>query len=238
MSGSRVVFDGLWRCLCPSIDANVAARLLSSPALPRASLATSHRKRSITAPRQLAVRTQCRRHATAATSVLRSEGRLGTSTSDVEPQDDANRAESQHNGPSSFDTGPNPNEQLRSAPLPAVYDALQLLRGQPKSFDKVATIITHLVRDRDVELSPILYEHLVVAMADVQGSAAMLGQLFAEMRQLQLNPTTAICHAALAVCPPGMTRGKHCTDLTPGPCCTPRLPGTKRGPHCHETGVD
>lgn len=80
-----------------------------------------------------------------------------------------------------------------------MYEALEVLRGQPKSFDKVATIITHLVTDRDAELSPALYEHLVVAMADVQGSAAMLAQLFAEMRELRLAPSPAIHHAALAV---------------------------------------
>ncbi|OLN97362.1 hypothetical protein CCHL11_01057 [Colletotrichum chlorophyti] len=197
MSSSRVVFDGLWRCLCPSVDAQAAARLLNSLPRPPPSLVTSRRSPSLQPSRQRNIRAQCRRPLTTASSALRQgddqiAGHHGTSTNG------SAHAEIPEVGTVRSRTEPNPDEQLRSAPLPAIYDALRVLQGQPKSFNKVATIITHLVNSRNVELSPILYEHLVAAMADVRGSAEMLAQLFGEMKQLSIKPTAAICHAALA----------------------------------------
>ncbi|KAK1988478.1 pentatricopeptide repeat domain-containing protein [Colletotrichum cereale] len=197
MSGSRVVFDGLWRCLCPSTDAYVAARLLNSPILPRASIATSQRRQPVRPSRPHTIRTQCRRYSTATSSALRSEGDAKVFETDETLDENATPGETQHDA-TPADSAPDPNEQLRAAPLPAIYEALQVLQGQPKTFQKVAMFITHLVQSRNAELDSKLYEHLVVATADVEGSAAMLGQLFAEMKQLQLKPTTSICHAALA----------------------------------------
>ncbi|TQN67896.1 putative U6 snRNA-associated Sm-like protein LSm4, partial [Colletotrichum shisoi] len=136
----------------------------------------------------------------AAASAPRSEGNTavaddaGASTDDTAAWSQGQR----DTAPTEADT-PDPNEQLRAAPLSSIYDALRVLKGQPKSFDAVATFITHLAQDRKAELSPQLYEHLIVATADVKGSAAMLAQLFAEMKQLQIKPTISICHAALAV---------------------------------------
>ncbi|KAK1594238.1 pentatricopeptide repeat domain-containing protein [Colletotrichum navitas] len=198
MSGSRVIFDGLWRCLCPSTDAYVAARLLTSPILPRASIATSQRRQPVRSSHTHVIRPQCRRYSTATSSKLHSESDARAFKSDEAVERNATAGEIRH-GATPTDSEPgDPNEQLRAAPLSAIYEALQVLQGQPKTFQKVATFITHLVQSRNAELDSQLYEHLVVAMADVQGSAAMLAQLFAEMKQLQLKPTTSMCHAALA----------------------------------------
>ncbi|KAK1993239.1 pentatricopeptide repeat domain-containing protein [Colletotrichum falcatum] len=197
MSGTRVVFDGLWRCLCPSTDAYVAARLLNSPILPRAPIATRHRRQPLRSSRPHALRTQCRRYSTAASSATRSEGDAAVFQNDEALDKNAAAGQTRHNA-TPADSAPDPNEQLRAAPLPAIYEALQVLQGQPNTFQKVSTFITHLVQSRNVELDFKLYEHLIVATADVQGSAAMLAQLFAEMKQLQLKPTTSTCHAALA----------------------------------------
>lgn len=195
MSGSRIVFDGLWRCLCPSVDAHAAAKLLSSPAIARPSPATRPRFPSTLTTRPRAVRTQCRGYGGGAYHEVATQKELEDARSRLVPVKDEPPARQRPRDPSK----PDPIEALRAAPEAAVYEALEVLRGQPKSFEKVATIITHLVTDRDAELSPALYEHLVVAMADVHGSAAMLAQLFAEMRELHLPPSPAIHHAALAV---------------------------------------
>ncbi|KAF6811922.1 pentatricopeptide repeat domain-containing protein [Colletotrichum plurivorum] len=197
MSGSRVVFDGLWRCLCPSVDANVATRLLSSPALPRPSPAARHRLPTQLPVRHHALRPQCRRYSSAPSASIDSNNgqeKWGMSTP---PPVEEVAAGSPHSS-SQPEAGPDLSEHLHSASLSAVYEALGVLRGQPKSFKKVATIITHLVTARNAELDVTLYEHLVAAMADVDGSAAMLAQLFAEMKALDLKPSSYICHAALA----------------------------------------
>ncbi|KAK2018106.1 pentatricopeptide repeat domain-containing protein [Colletotrichum eremochloae] len=197
MSGSRVVFDGLWRCLCPSTDAYVAARLLNSPIIPRASIATNHRRQAVQSSCSHAIRTQCRRYSAATSPALHSEVDARVPGNDEALDANATTREKRHDA-APTDPVPDPDEQLRAAPLSAIYEALQALHGQPKTFQKVATFITHLVQSRNAELDSTLYEHLVVATADVQGSAAMLAQLFTEMKQLQLKPTTSICHGALA----------------------------------------
>ncbi|KAI8157697.1 hypothetical protein K4K49_012965 [Colletotrichum sp. SAR 10_70] len=163
-------------------------------AIVRPSPATRPRFPSILTTRPRAVRTQCRRYGGGAYHEVATQKELEDARSRLVPVKDEPPARQRPRDPSK----PDPIEALRAAPEPAVYEALEVLRGQPKSFEKVATIITHLVTDRDAELSPTLYEHLVVAMADVQGSAAMLAQLFAEMRELHLAPSPAIHHAALA----------------------------------------
>ncbi|KAL0933299.1 pentatricopeptide repeat protein [Colletotrichum truncatum] len=197
MSGSRMVFDGLWRCLCPSVDAHVASRLLSSPALPRPKRPTKQHFSHVDT-RHHVLRTQCRRYGggPASSAIPSSENGHGIG-GNLTPRDGLAEADRRYNEPSA-DIEPDPSAALRVAPVSAIYEALEVLRGQQRSFKKVARILTHLVTARDIELTPVLYEHLATAMADVQGSAAMLAQLFAEMRQLQLTPSPAICHAALA----------------------------------------
>ncbi|KAJ0321954.1 hypothetical protein COL5a_008932 [Colletotrichum fioriniae] len=197
MSGTRVVFDGLWRCLCPSVDTQAAARLLNSQVIPRTSLATRQRNHLVPSTRHPANRTRCRRYTTVTPSVVQAEGHLKLHDSEELAEADASR-QAEDSG-SVDDNLPAVNEQLRAAPLPAILDALEVLRGQPKSFKKVATIITYLVRARGVELSPKLYEDLIVATADVQGSAAFLAQLFTEMKRLQFTTSPSISHAALAI---------------------------------------
>ncbi|KAK2063608.1 pentatricopeptide repeat domain-containing protein [Colletotrichum caudatum] len=197
MSGSRVVFDGLWRCLCPSTDAYVAARLLNSPVLPRASIATSHRRQPVRTSRSHAIRSERRQYSAATSSVFRSEGEARAFETEA-VDENATTEETEDGATRPTDSAFALNEQLQAAPLSAIYEALEVMQGQPNTFQKAATFITHLVQSRNAELDTKLYEHMIVATADVQGSAAMLAQLFAEMKQLQLKPTTSICHAALA----------------------------------------
>ncbi|KAI3559569.1 pentatricopeptide repeat domain-containing protein [Colletotrichum abscissum] len=136
-------------------------------------------------------------YTTATSSAVQAEGH--SKHHDSEELVEVDAARQTEESESVDDNLPAVNEQLRAASLPAILDALEVLRGQPKSFKKVATIITYLVRARGVELSPKLYEDLIVATADVQGSAAFLAQLFAEMKRLQFTTSPSISHAALAI---------------------------------------
>lgn len=60
MSGARVTVDGLWRCLCPSIDATVTRRITSAHGRPRARASASATLPNVSGPRCFHA-TGCRR---------------------------------------------------------------------------------------------------------------------------------------------------------------------------------
>lgn len=53
MSGARITIDGLWRCLCPSIDATVTRRITSAHSRPQARAPASAALQNVTGPRCL-----------------------------------------------------------------------------------------------------------------------------------------------------------------------------------------
>lgn len=53
MSGARITIDGLWRCLCPSIDAAVTRRITSAHSRPQARTPASAALQNVTRPRCL-----------------------------------------------------------------------------------------------------------------------------------------------------------------------------------------
>lgn len=64
MSGARITIDGLWRCLCPSIDATVTRRITTARSRPQARASTSVALHDVSAPRCLHT-IGCRRKKTA-----------------------------------------------------------------------------------------------------------------------------------------------------------------------------
>lgn len=53
MSGARITIDGLWRCLCPSIDATVTRRITTARSRPRARASASVALQNVSGPRCL-----------------------------------------------------------------------------------------------------------------------------------------------------------------------------------------
>lgn len=53
MSGARITIDGLWRCLCPSIDATVTRRITSAHGRPHATAPASAVLQNVSGPRCL-----------------------------------------------------------------------------------------------------------------------------------------------------------------------------------------
>ncbi|KAK7721172.1 hypothetical protein SLS64_001467 [Diaporthe eres] len=53
MSGARITIDGLWRCLCPSIDATVTRRITSARSRPQARAPASAALQNVSRPRCL-----------------------------------------------------------------------------------------------------------------------------------------------------------------------------------------
>ncbi|PHH64628.1 hypothetical protein CDD81_4239 [Ophiocordyceps australis] len=87
-----------------------------------------------------------------------------------------------------------------------IIAALVKLRSKPtlhfcREMDlhgRIMQLVRHLVRARGVKPTPFIYECVMDAMADPQGSASGVRRLLDDMAALKLAPTVDMCEAALA----------------------------------------
>ncbi|KAM0608684.1 hypothetical protein D7B24_008907 [Verticillium nonalfalfae] len=188
MSGSRVAFDGLWRCLCPSVDPVLAFRVLNAPIVPRTLHATTRRRDclSVTAPRRVQTAAY-RRYASSAIPVRAVAYEAAGAVNDARV-----RSILKAPPPTILD-----RDVLPMASVPDMLEALRQLQTIPDSFRTAAAIVRHLIQDRGQQPSPALYECLIACARDTNGSADMIAQLLAEMHQLGMNPGAQLCHDAL-----------------------------------------
>lgn len=195
MSGSRPIFDGLWRCLCPSVDPVIASRLLQSPTLPRSIQSTTRRAHS-TCPRAQprSGRAQSRNFSsTAPAAALRQQQQPSKS----HPQTSSNDAARRLLGAASpKDLDP---KALEAASTPDLFEVLDALKDRPNGFLSAAAILKYLVLERGEAPTPQMYEYLVACARDSKSSADMLAQLFSEMKEGNVTITPRLSHLALQV---------------------------------------
>ncbi|ROT40738.1 hypothetical protein SODALDRAFT_307137 [Sodiomyces alkalinus F11] len=199
MSNSRFVLDGLWRCLCPSIDPAVASRLLRSPAplLPRRVHATPRRAPvSRFGSRTRPCHVQQRQYSFTATATSPAPAPRRNSRANDDKGRNANPARTLAETPSPKELDKN---VLRSASTEQITEALQVLRNRPDGFLVTAALVKHLVQERGELPNPRMYECLIASARDTKGSADMLAQLLAEMKTLKFPTGSRLCHEALQV---------------------------------------
>ncbi|KAL2754258.1 hypothetical protein ACRALDRAFT_1076058 [Sodiomyces alcalophilus JCM 7366] len=200
MPSRRLVLDGLWRCLCPSVDPVVASRLLRSPApalLRRVHPSSRRATQPGLGPRPQPCRMQQRQYSSTAAATAPPPPALrrnNDTAKDDESSVDVVRALAQTPSPKELD-----KNLLRSASTPDIIDALQVLRDRPNSFLVTAAIVKYLVHERREAPNPRIYECLIASARDTKGSADMLAQLLAEMKTLKFPTGSRLCHDALQV---------------------------------------
>jgi pentatricopeptide repeat protein len=192
MPRTRMVIDGLWRCLCPSVDSIAFSRTLKFPSF-----------RSLCAPKPTRFVPQ------SCDALRRYERREYHGTASAYEQHNAETESSRlprdHKWPERtrdpvkvlLECEP-PYRELANAPVPIIYDALRKLRNSKDSFRRVAAFVGHLVREREAP-SLFLYEILVHVMVDTRCSARALLKLIAEMEEIGITKSPALYQSALAV---------------------------------------
>ncbi|KAM0273961.1 hypothetical protein ACHAQH_008081 [Verticillium albo-atrum] len=186
--GSRIAFDGLWRCLCPFVDPVLASRVLNAPILSR-TLHTATRRQGRLSP-SISQGVKSAAHRRYASSAIPVRAAAPAAEHSV------NRAlvRSILNGPPATILE---RDVLPVASVSDLFEALRQLQTAPDSFRTAAAVVRHLVQDRGQQPTPALYECLIACARDTNGSADMIAQLLAEMRQLGINPGAQLCHDAL-----------------------------------------
>ncbi|KAI1384995.1 uncharacterized protein F4822DRAFT_416959 [Hypoxylon trugodes] len=196
MPGERIVFDGLWRCLCPSVDITTLSRLiepLRSP--PRRPVLSSRSHTSITD------RQSRRGFRRVATGALINQQPNNESVEEAHIQYLKRIAKRSPWIPGvlfgrvgAFAT------KLDTIPTKTIYTALRELSNATGTYSSTITLIEYLITERKERPNVMLYESLIRANVDRNhGSAAIAGQLLEEMEKLQIPITPQIYQALLEV---------------------------------------
>ena len=205
MRRTPLIYDGLWRCLCPAFDRGALFKAVQtqipSRALPPSTTTTRH-----ATTRQQWVQ---KRHF-GGESMATPHGSPGRNNSNNNTWPDSESRERQLS--KALDDvllAPTPPTEstldgiateelviaLKKIRDPAGYS----LHGQ--EFDRhgrILQIVGHLVGTRDLAVDVFVYECVMDAMIDPQGSAEAVRALFNRMDKEAMIPTETICRSALA----------------------------------------
>jgi hypothetical protein len=184
MPSTRLTIDGLWRALCPSLDAvllsrrSTPLRVRPYPTNVKSTLPQVH-KSSSTRLFHSSIAPQGQRGARAHRNSTNAESALPL-VCGVERE----------------------YKSLDEAPILELYDALRQLKISKGSYMKIANLVEYLVGVRGEKPSLLHYDALIFANADPgMGSAEVIGKLLMEMKQEEIVPDSGFYHSALHVCP-------------------------------------
>ncbi|POR33880.1 Uncharacterized protein TPAR_05911 [Tolypocladium paradoxum] len=203
MRGSQLVYDGLWRCLCPAFDRAALQRAVRSSS---ATLGGAVRRpaKPIRQPIPRARLIQSRCYGSSAA------GANGPSREAIGADDGSTRRPSSRE--STWEErllGPTPpsEDTLGDAPVDDIVAALATMRdphgwsfhGQDiDRHGRIIQLVGHLLRARGQPPKPFIYECLMDAMVDPQGSAKGVRKLLDDMTWQNIKPTATMCQSALA----------------------------------------
>ncbi|OTB06729.1 hypothetical protein M426DRAFT_318789 [Hypoxylon sp. CI-4A] len=192
MPGERIVVDGLWRCLCPSVDVTTISRLIGPPRNPR--------YRPTLTPTHI--------HDVKGRRGFR---KVGTDDQRRNKGDTVEQERIQYlerlakrspwvPGALFQDADVFGTTDLGRMPTKTIYAALKELVGAENTYLSVVKLVEYLVRDRKERPNAMLYEFLIRANVDKNhGSAEVAGRLLKEMEKLQIPTTPQIYQALLEV---------------------------------------
>ncbi|KAI2468781.1 hypothetical protein F4781DRAFT_432019 [Annulohypoxylon bovei var. microspora] len=194
MPRERIAIDGLWRCLCPSVDITTLSRLIGPPRHPR--------QRPILPPgnnTHITCRQSWREYRRIATESpglsdheILEKSRIGYLKRLAKRNPWVPGALFQ--GVDAFAT------KLDRIPTKTIYAALKELTASEDTYLSVVKLVEYLVKERDERPNALLYESLIRANVDKNhGSAEVARELLREMERLKIPTTPQVYQAVLEV---------------------------------------
>ncbi|KAI0818078.1 hypothetical protein GGR55DRAFT_623440 [Xylaria sp. FL0064] len=199
MPGDRIIIDGLWRCLCPSIDTASLSKPFKLWHVPRLRSASSLANRS-TRPRYPQPQ-QCWRQYSHAAAQLEHAAYQSEwpKTSRVAYQKRLAKRSPWVPSPI-FEELDSFNAELAKTSTRDLYAALKELQDAEEKYFHIVRLVEYLVKERGVEPNAALYEGLIKANIDKQhGSAKAASQLLKELQSHNIPATPGIYQALLEV---------------------------------------
>ncbi|KAK7958123.1 pentatricopeptide repeat-containing protein- mitochondrial [Apiospora saccharicola] len=237
MPGERIVIDGLWRCLCPSVDAKALSKALQQPlVLPIRTPSIFDRAHGAYAgpacTRSYRTETMPERVLNKASNLLKMPPRIHRKPTSVVRHPNKRRSRAQDAYERYFDrmakrlpeipralfTGTPPSDsELDRIDTSTLLRALQELLAVQWQYHCIVAIVEHLVAKRGMKPDAFLYECLIKVNVDPKyGSAEIVGNLLEEMVSTGCLPNSAVYHGVLevlAVHPDYVLRTKVLRDM-------------------------
>lgn len=189
MRQPQLLYDGLWRCLCPSFN---------EAALPRALNASLARPRPPNRP----------------FNAVMQRRRIGTeSHSDYPPDKGQSLADFFRLAETQIKKAETKDDYLKILGLKKpnlttvsaddILKALRYIRDGnyykiPDAHDRIVQFVNFIILKRGYKPDAFLYECMMDAMADPKGSAAGVRKLLTDMAEQGIAPTADVCYGALA----------------------------------------
>lgn len=195
MGRPQLLYDGLWRCLCPAFSRRALSEAIQAPIPARA--ITRQTTRHATCPRW----TQRRQFGNDAKP-------MASTTVQPNIQATSKRGIDLSKALDEVLLAPTPptDNTLNDISTDDLIMAVKKIRD-PRGFSvhgqeidrhqRIIQIVQHLVQSRGQPLDYFVYESMMDAMADPQGSAEGVRALFKDLAKQGLAPTATICHSAL-----------------------------------------
>lgn len=209
--GTRIVIDGLWRCLCPSFDASASSTILNVPSRVQASRALA--SRCLFRP----LRQQTR-------SIHRPPN--GDQARRKRSGHVIRRVDADSDSVACLLAAGYPYRELMTATTPDIYEALDRMKERPTRARAIAAFVQYLVKERGEPPSTALYEYLLLAHSHPHGSMDTVAELLKEMRTTRVQWSFLVYHnllQVLAVHPNYLERNRvlremreRWLDITPG----------------------
>jgi hypothetical protein len=191
MQATRIVIDGLWRCLCPSVDA-IAVSQLNRP-LTRGSI-----RPCLRTPKQVVswpLRSFLSRsvHHKPETKLEERDESITT------VRDNATTSSATSKLTQSYAT-------LDDVPLTELYDTLRNIGTKDGAYKNIADLVEYLITSRGEKPNLPHYDALIRANADAShGSADAVANLLREVKEEKIVPDSSLYHSALQVRPMATT---------------------------------
>ncbi|KAI1173882.1 hypothetical protein F4777DRAFT_580533 [Nemania sp. FL0916] len=198
MPVERIVVDGLWRCLCPSIDITYLSKPFGLQQLPRAQLGCISRRGSPAKPRQR----QCRRHYGEAATLERDDGTRADEAIERSRRGYLTRVAKRSPWvPGALFQDPGPHgANLDKIPTRSVYAALKELQDTEDKYFPIVRLAEYLVKQREEPPNAALYEALIRAnICKHHGSAKAAARLLKEAQSHNISTTPDFYYALLEV---------------------------------------
>ncbi|ETS83257.1 hypothetical protein PFICI_05133 [Pestalotiopsis fici W106-1] len=219
MKPGRIVIDGLWRCLCPSVDAAAFYQTLRRPAVsrrqPTAITSRSASTAAVETQPQLNATTtspaiqwphhgrQAERHSARVWKHISKRAPPHTKTAaKVSDKRYVHRKWKRHPTlPRSFFTDQgSSDEELHGASTDAIVEGLRELCESQGQYHGICNTVRYLVTNRNKKADVFLYNCLIQANCDPEfGSAEAVGDMLEEMESTRVLPTAATYQSVLEV---------------------------------------
>ncbi|ETS02017.1 hypothetical protein M419DRAFT_24835 [Trichoderma reesei RUT C-30] len=219
MQRGQLLYDGLWRCLCPSFDQLALRTAIQRQGLSLPGARTTGWRQNVARARVRPVQVRCYE----TSSSFASTGSVSNpDLSQAPSQTDSRPGEAQRgddDGGIYLDVKSRswkdrllspevPSEEaLKASTVDEIMAALAWLRevkrerpvsGQEvDQHQRIVQLVQHLLRVENRPITPLIYECMMDAMADPRGSVDGLRRLLDDMVEQGMKPTAEFCNGAL-----------------------------------------